>query len=226
MYEVLEAECDAPVLLVVGGGTVGNGAEDLYGPSRVRVISFDVYASPLTQFIADAHGIPLAGGCVDAVWIQAVLEHVLDPGHVVAEIERVLRPGGRVYAETPFMQQVHEGAFDFTRFTESGHRWLFRRFERLDSGFVAGPGTALLWSADYAARALLRSKLAGRLVRAAFFWLQWLDLLAAPAQSIDGASCVYFFGRLGDGALRPGDMAAHYAGAQRAAPIRPAGTGS
>jgi ubiquinone/menaquinone biosynthesis C-methylase UbiE len=32
------------------------------------------------------------------VWIQAVLEHVLDPPIVVAEIYRVLRPGGLVYA--------------------------------------------------------------------------------------------------------------------------------
>jgi len=56
----------------------------------------------------------------DAVWIQAVLEHVLDPVRVVAEIHRVLRPGGLVYSEIPFMQEVHEGAYDFTRFRLSG----------------------------------------------------------------------------------------------------------
>ncbi|CAH2407660.1 hypothetical protein MES5069_620012 [Mesorhizobium escarrei] len=32
------------------------------------------------------------------------------------------------------MQQVHEGAYDFTRFTELGHRWLFRRFETISRG--------------------------------------------------------------------------------------------
>src|SRR5207237_664581 len=30
-----------------------------------------------------------------------------------------------VLGDTPFMQQVHEGAYDFTRFALSGHRWLF-----------------------------------------------------------------------------------------------------
>jgi 2-polyprenyl-3-methyl-5-hydroxy-6-metoxy-1,4-benzoquinol methylase len=42
-------------------------------------------------------------GTCDAVVVQAVLEHVLQPDVVVAEIHRVLRPDGLVYAETPFM---------------------------------------------------------------------------------------------------------------------------
>ena len=71
-----------------------------------------------------------------------MLEHVLEPELVVAEIHRVLMPDGLVYAGTPFMQQVHEGPYDFMRFTESGHRWLFRRFERLASGATGGPGAA------------------------------------------------------------------------------------
>jgi len=56
--------------------------------------------------------------------VQAGLEHVRDLWQVVAEIHRVLKDDGLVYAETPFMQQVHEGPYDFTRFTESGHRYL------------------------------------------------------------------------------------------------------
>jgi 2-polyprenyl-3-methyl-5-hydroxy-6-metoxy-1,4-benzoquinol methylase len=38
----------------------------------------------------------MAAGRVDAVVIQPVLEHVLDPSHVVREIQRVLRNGGFV----------------------------------------------------------------------------------------------------------------------------------
>jgi len=109
---------DRPVVLVIGGGTVGSGLEELYDDPKLDVISFDVYPSRFTQFVADAHLIPLADGSVDGVVIQAVLEHVLDPGRVVAEIHRVLKPNGLVYADTPFLQHVHEGPFDFTRFTE------------------------------------------------------------------------------------------------------------
>ena len=69
-----------------------------------------------------------------------MLEHVLDPAQVVAEIHRVLGKDGVVFANTPFMQQVHEGAYDFTRFTLSGHRWLFRNFDLLEAGTSAGVG--------------------------------------------------------------------------------------
>jgi ubiquinone/menaquinone biosynthesis C-methylase UbiE len=123
---------------VIGGGTIGNGMESLYDDPRLDLLAFDIYASENVQFLADGHQVPLKDGSVDAVWIQAVLEHVLDPQAVVAEIRRVLRPGGLVYASTPFMQQVHEGPYDFTRFTESGHRYLFRHF----TGSIATPGYA------------------------------------------------------------------------------------
>jgi SAM-dependent methyltransferase len=203
-----------PTLLIIGGGTLGPGLRTLYDDPDIDVISFDLYESPWTRFVADAHAIPLADSSVDAVWIQAVLEHVLDPWRVVAEIERVLFPGGVVYAETPFLQQVHEGPYDFTRFTESGHRWLFRRFERLDSGVVAGPGTQMAWSVEHLVAGLVRSRTAGRAARLATFWLQWLDPLIPESYAVDGASCVYFFGRRTDSPLAPDRIVAHYRGAQ------------
>jgi SAM-dependent methyltransferase len=117
--------------------------------THVALVGFDIYGSENVQLIADAHQIPFADGTFDAVVIQAVLEHVLEPSVVVAEIWRVLKPNGYVYAETPFLQNVHEGAYDFTRFTESGHRWLFRDFELISSGPGNGPAAQLIWSASY-----------------------------------------------------------------------------
>ncbi|WP_224003280.1 methyltransferase domain-containing protein [Aureimonas sp. SA4125] len=93
----------------------------MYAHPRTRIVALIVYNSANSRLIADAHNIPLK----DALVVQAELEHVLQPRRVVAEIWRVLRPGGIVYVETPFMHHVHEGPFDFTRFTESGHRYLF-----------------------------------------------------------------------------------------------------
>ena len=99
-----------------------------------------------TSLICDAHDIPFADGCFDGVIVQAVLEHVMDPGRCVEEIHRVLGDNGLVYAETPFIQQIHMGRYDFTRYTHSGHRRLFRRFEEIASGPVGGPGMALAWA--------------------------------------------------------------------------------
>jgi SAM-dependent methyltransferase len=205
----------SPVVLVIGGGTMGNGVEALYADSRTRVVGFDIYSSPLIQFIADAHQIPLAGQSVDAVLIQAVLEHVLDPSQVVTEIHRVLRSGGLVYAETPFLQQVHAGAYDFVRFTSSGHHYPFRAFEEIAAGPVAGPGTQLLWSVDHIVRGMLRSELAGKLARGLFFWLRYLDGLVPTAFAMDDASAYYFLGRRADHALTGHEIVGYYRGAQR-----------
>jgi SAM-dependent methyltransferase len=210
-----EAHSARPVVLVVGGGTIGAGAEALYTDARVGVAAFDIYASPLVQFVADAHAIPLADGSVDAVWIQAVLEHVLDPARAVDEIRRVLRPGGLVYAETPFMQQVHEGAYDFHRFSPGAHRWLFRSFEALDAGTVAGPGTVLLWSWRYFIGGLTRSRTIGALAAAPFFWLRWFDRAVDARHAADAASCVFFYGRRAERALTVPELVAAYPGAQR-----------
>jgi SAM-dependent methyltransferase len=205
----------SPLILVIGGGTVGNGVESLYADNNTRVLAFDIYASPLTQFIADAHQIPLASASVDAVLIQAVLEHVLDPADVVAEVHRVLKPGGLVYAETPFLQQVHAGAHDFVRYTSSGHRYLFRAFEEIAAGPVAGPGTELLWSVDHLVRGLLRSELAGKVARLLVFWLRYLDRLIPMSFAMDSASAYYFLGRTSEHQLSPQEILHYYRGAQQ-----------
>jgi SAM-dependent methyltransferase len=214
MVELLRADPGGrnPRILVVGGGTVGDGLEELYADPTVDLIAFDVYASPATQFVGDGHAIPLADGSLDGVIVQAVLEHVLEPTVVAREIERVLRVGGIVYADTPFLQQVHEGPYDFTRFTDSGHRYLFRGFERIDSGAVAGAGTALRWSVDHFVRALTRSVPLGRIVALAFFWLSWTDRFLDPKHSVDAASSVYFLGRKSDREISGAEIIDYYQG--------------
>lgn len=212
MVGLLKAEGGRPRILVIGGGTVGDGLEALYDDQGVDLIAFDVYASPVTQFVGDGHAIPLVDGSVDGVVVQAVLEHVLEPTVVAAEIHRVLRVGGIVYADTPFLQQVHEGPYDFTRFTDSGHRFLFRSFERIDSGPVAGAGTALRWSVDHFVRALTRSVPLGRMVALAFFWLSWLDRFLDPRHSVDAASSVFFLGRKTDRPITGADIIDYYQG--------------
>lgn len=202
-----------PRLLIVGGGSAGAGTRVLYEDEALDILAFDIYGSSMVQFIGDAHRIPLADQTVGAVWIQAVLEHVLNPAQVVDEIHRVLRADGLVYAETPFMQQVHEGPYDFTRFTDSGHRWLFRKFEMIDSGAVMGSGTQLIWSIEHLVRGVFRSVRAGVLAKLLFFWLRYFDHVIPKSYAIDGASAVYFLGRRSDRTISPRDMPALYQGA-------------
>lgn len=206
-----------PIMVVVGGGTRGEGSRDLYADPALKVIAFDVYPSADISFIADGHAIPLADASVDAVVVQAVLEHVVDPARIVAEIERVLKPGGHVYAETPFLQHVHEGPYDFWRFTESGHRLLFRAFEPKARGSLGGTGLSAYWAVRALMRDLTRSRTIGGLMSLPFLPLAFLDHRLPEARQVDSANGVYFLGRKPDGAaatdsLHPRDI---YLGYQR-----------
>lgn len=204
-----------PRVLIIGGGAIGQGMEPFYRDPRIAVVAFDIYAAPTIQFIADAHQIPLPNTSFDAVIIQAVLEHVLEPATVVAEIFRVLKPTGIVYAETPFLQHVHEGAYDFTRFTESGHRYLFKQFDVIASGASAGAGTQLLWSIEHFFRGLCRSRMIGKIMKLCFFWLQHVDRFIPESYNIDAASGVFFLGTKRAAPITAKDVIAQYQGAQR-----------
>jgi hypothetical protein len=142
--------------------------------------------------------------------VQAVLEHVLEPATVVAELHRVLRSEGLVYAETPFMQQVHERAYDFSRFTQSGHRWLFRQFSEISAGPVSGAGVALAWSIRYFARALGAGDKLSRLIVLPFFWLRFFDPLARGRAAADAASGFFFLGRRAEQSITPDAMPEYY----------------
>jgi hypothetical protein len=204
-------------VLVVGGGTIGSGAQALYDAGVV--VGLDVYPSPYTAVVADAHVIPFADETFEAVWIQAVLEHVVSPEQVVGEIHRILKPDGYVFADTPFLQHVHEGAYDFTRFTLNGHRWLFREFELLDAGVTGGAGTTLAWALQYFARALTGSDTIGKVVGYAACWLRFFD--GASQRHEDAASGTFFFGQKSAQPLSAADLVTFYAGRRGGAKPRP-----
>jgi len=192
---------DPARVLVVGGAIVGEGMQVLLEDRSIELVEADVAIGPRTDVICDAHSLPFADGVFDGVVCQAVLEHVADPPRVVGEIHRVLKPGGLVYSEIPFMQQVHEGAYDFTRYTYNGHRRLFRCFDEIDVGATAGPGMALGWSLRALGSAMVGERAAARalvnvLATFSLFWLKYLDLpIIRGAQALDGASGTYLLGR-------------------------------
>lgn len=201
LSSLLRNEHRRPRVLVLGGSIPGEGIDDFLQVEHLDIIESDVSFGPRTQIILDAHQIPYADQSFDCVVAQAVLEHVMDPQQCVREIYRVLKPEGLVYAETPFMQQVHGNAYDFTRYTRSGHRRLFRYFEEVKSGAAGGSGTAFAWSYQYLLLSLFGFNNAMRLgikifARVTGFWLKYLDYLEKwNKRAGDAASGFYFLGR-------------------------------
>jgi hypothetical protein len=113
------------------------------------------------------------------------------------------------------MQQVHEGPYDYRRFTEVGHRWLFRRFETINRGALGGPGLSLYWAAKYFMRGLTRSRRLGDVLSLPFALAALMDGLIGEKDKIDGGNGAYFLGRLAGSSVTPGDIVAEYRGAQR-----------
>ncbi len=217
--DMLLAGKDRPRVLAVGASIVGEGLDIILDTGAIELIETDIAFGPRTSLICDAHDIPFEDGGFDGIITQAVLEHVVDPYRCVSEIHRVLKDGGLVYGEIPFMQQVHGGGIDFTRFTHLGLRRLFRSFEELCSGAAAGPGMALAWSCEYLLLSFVVSKNARSVMklvsRLGFSWLKYLDyyLMDKPG-TLDAASGYYFIGRKSDHAVPDRELIKLYRGGQ------------
>jgi SAM-dependent methyltransferase len=188
-------------VLVVGSGQQKAILERLLAKySYIQLIYCDIDLNATVDLFCDAHELPFRNGVFQGILTTAVLEHVLYPERVVSEISRVLENGGVIYSEIPFMQQVHEGAYDFTRYSLSGHRRLLNDFCELSSGLVAGPGTVLAWSIEHFALCFAWNSssrlLIKALVRLLFSWFKYFDyFFHNSSQAMDGASCTYFLGK-------------------------------
>lgn len=199
-----------PKILIIGGAIITAGTELIIRPQNI-VVESDVYFGPRTQIIIDSHSIPFQEGTFDAVIVQTVLEYVGDPFKCVAEIHRVLKKSGVVYASSPFIQQTKAGLVDYYRFTKLGHRRLFNRFVEIESGVFAGPGVALGWSIRTFLCSFTNNRylkyLLGFFVSLLFFWLKWLDyIIEYLGNANEGASGFYFVGMKSDVKLSDLDL--------------------
>jgi hypothetical protein len=75
-------------------------------------------ADHVTYIEAPGERVPLPAGCADLVIIENALDHVTDPGAVLAEIFRLLRPGGLLWLLvdlSTYSDHMHPHPFDEAR---------------------------------------------------------------------------------------------------------------
>ncbi len=85
-------------------------------------------------------GVPLRTCSMDTLLVADVLEHLADPAGFLRECRRILRPGGVLIGNVPFMYWLHEEPYDFFRYTEHGLRHLLEGagFARADVRVLGG----------------------------------------------------------------------------------------
>jgi len=128
-------------LLDIGAGTVP--LRDALGPNVSRYQTLDIERrTDNLDFVGDIQdlGAVIATESFDTVMALEVLEHVPNSGKALAEMYRILVPGGMALISVPHLSRLHEEPHDYYRFTGYGLRQLFERagFEVVNIAPIGG----------------------------------------------------------------------------------------
>jgi SAM-dependent methyltransferase len=109
-----------------------HGPYRAFFPSEASVLSMDIDAASEPDIVSDIHAIDSDSDRFDGVVATEVLEHVRDPRTAVAELRRILKPGGICILSTRFVQYYHPDPCDYYRFTKDSLGDLFSGFSQVD----------------------------------------------------------------------------------------------
>lgn len=160
---------DDAIVLSIGGGP------DRWGD---HITNLNIDRFPNVDVVGDAYALPYADRSVDSILCWAVIEHLEFPERAIAEMHRVLRPGGLALLNTPFLQAFHAYPNHFQNLTLVGQNRMLER-----AGFVvkaSGASGATFALIDLCS-VYLRSFLPGRLLPGlAARLLRLLTVITAP----------------------------------------------
>ncbi|MEK7449061.1 MAG: methyltransferase domain-containing protein [Planctomycetota bacterium] len=200
--ELVRLNNSTPLVLCLGSGEKsGAGMAGLAGVIKDKMVCLDIAAVPDIDVNGDGQYLPFKGEIFDGVIIQAVLEHVQKPFRIIRESARILKTGGYIYVETPFLQAEH-GATDYQRYTLDGLKNLLKDFRLVQSGVCVGPTAALINNAHsyFSLLFSLNMEILWKFWRVIFGWFffpfKYLDLLAAGIDKASlSAGAFYYLGR-------------------------------
>jgi uncharacterized protein YbaR (Trm112 family) len=134
---ILRSLTDAQIALDFGAGR-----QDLDDPC---IIKMDLVFDPTLDLVGDIHALPFKADVLDFVFGGAVMEHLPRPGQAIAEMYRVLKPGGFVYADWNFLAAYHGYPHHYFNATKNGVQESFQQFTEIDCGVAPfhGPAFAL-----------------------------------------------------------------------------------
>ncbi|WP_176074331.1 class I SAM-dependent methyltransferase [Brucella intermedia] len=111
----------------------GAGFRPIYYPN---VVNLEIVPYSTTDVLGVLEKIPFRDGTFDYVVSNAVLEHVRDPFTSAKEITRVLKRGGKMFIQVPFLQPYHGYPHHYYNMTKSGLANLFKDDISIDSHTV------------------------------------------------------------------------------------------
>lgn len=107
-------------------------------------------------FSCDLRSIPVENERYELVLLTQVLEHLSEPLDVLKELNRVMKPRGRLWLSVPLFYEEHEQPYDFYRYTQFGLQNLLAKagFEIEELDWLEGYYGTLAYEFDMASRCL------------------------------------------------------------------------
>jgi UDP-GlcNAc:undecaprenyl-phosphate GlcNAc-1-phosphate transferase len=101
---------------------------NLFSPKVDRYVGVDLnrgrYPEGSIDVVSDLAALAVGTAKADTILSNQTLEHIPEPSQMIAEVSRVLKPGGVAIITAPHIWGVHEEPHDYFRFTPFGLRHL------------------------------------------------------------------------------------------------------
>jgi SAM-dependent methyltransferase len=141
LIEIAARQIDLPEPIVeFGSYQVTPGAMSDLRPvfAQKEYIGTDARPGPGVDRVEDLERLSFADGSIGTAVLLDTLEHVQDPPRAMAEIYRVLKPGGVAIATSVMDLFIHCEP-DYWRFTPDAFKYLYRPFAETLVGFQGNP---------------------------------------------------------------------------------------
>ncbi|WP_297325045.1 class I SAM-dependent methyltransferase [Nitrosomonas sp.] len=129
IFEEFIESCESKSCLQIG---VKDNVGKKYGPNWVSVDKFDM--RDFIDYHYDIHDLPFENESFDAVVCISILEHVPYPLKAISELKRVLKPGGKIWVQLPWLYPYHEAPKDYWRASPDGLRIWMEDFKEISCG--------------------------------------------------------------------------------------------
>src|SRR5262249_27250546 len=153
------------------------------------------------DLVADLQALPFNADSLDLVFGGAVMEHIPQPPEAIAEMYRVLKPGGYVYADWNFLAAYHGYPHHYFNATMNGVQQAFRDFTQIQGGAAPSQGSGFAlrsmigrYLEHFRPGEPIEREFADLLQRVLWHPLDEFAQRIAPADRHRLAAGVYFFG--------------------------------
>lgn len=125
LFEEFLAQTSGPCLQIAVKDEIGRK----FGPNWTSVDRYD--GSAVIDRHDDVQDLSFPDESFNAIVCWSVLEHVPDPPRAIREMRRVLKPGGLIWVQLPFLFPYHADPYDYWRATPGGLRIWMRDFDEI-----------------------------------------------------------------------------------------------